>query len=56
MPTYNTYKNQGTFPSDFLRFKPRNPPQYLEIADTSNIKQDNPYNNQALFLNMNQIY
>ena len=31
-------------------------PIYLEIADISNIKQDNPYNNQALFLNMYQIY
>ena len=29
---------------------------YLEIADILNIKQDNPYNNQALFLNMYQIY
>ena len=31
-------------------------PPYREIADISNIKQDNPYNNQALFLNMYQIY
>ena len=46
---YNISKNQGTFPGDFERFKPKNPPQYLEIANISNIKQDNPYNNQALF-------
>ena len=29
---------------------------YLEIADISNIKQDNSYNKQASFLNMYQIY
>ena len=32
------------------------PHPYLEIADISNIKQDNPYNKQASFLNMYQIY
>ena len=32
------------------------PPPYLEIADISNIKQDNPYKKQASFLNMYQIY
>ena len=53
---YNIYKNQGTFPGDFLRFKPKTPPPYLEIADISNIKQDNPYNKQASFLDMYQIY
>ena len=53
---YNIYKNQGTFPDDFLRFKPKPPPPYLEIADISNIKQDNPFNKQASFLNMYQIY
>ena len=53
---YNTYKNQGTFPGDFVRFKPKTPPPYLEISDISNIKQDNPYNKQASFLNMYQIY
>ena len=49
-------KNQGTFPGDFERFKPKKPPPYLEIVDISNIKQDNPYNNQALFQIMHQIY
>ena len=39
-----------------MRFKPKNPPPYLEIADISNIKQDNPYNKQASFLNVYQIY
>ena len=34
----------------------KTPPPYLEIADISNIKQDNPYNKQASFLNMYQIY
>ena len=53
---YNIYKNQGTFPGDFLRLKPKTPPRYLEIADISNIKQDNPYNKHASFLNMYQIY
>ena len=53
---YNIYKNQGTFPGDFLRFNPKTPSPYLEIADISNIKQDNPYNKQALYLNMFQIY
>ena len=53
---YKIYKKQGTFPGDFLRFKPKTPPPYLEIANISNIKQDNPYNNQALFMNMYQIY
>ena len=52
----NIYNNQGTFPGDFKRFKPKNPPPYLEIADISNIKQGNPYNKQASFLNMYQIY
>ena len=31
-------------------------PPYLEIADIVNIKQGNPYNNQALFLFMHQTY
>ena len=31
-------------------------PPYIEIADISNIKQDNPYNKQASFLYMYQIY
>ena len=53
---YNIYKNQGTFPGDFLRFKPKTLLPYLEIADISNIKQGNPYNKQASFLNMYQIY
>ena len=47
--TYNIYKNQGTFPNDFERFKPKTPPPYLEIADISNIKQDNLFNNQTLY-------
>ena len=53
---FNIHKNQGTFPGDFYRFKPKTPPPYLEIADILNIKQDNPYNKQASFLNMYQIY
>ena len=44
------------FQAIFLRFKPKNPPPYLEIADISDIKQDNPYNKQASFLNIYQIY
>ena len=39
-----------------LKIQAKNPTPYLEIADISNIKQDNPCNNQALFLNMYQIY
>ena len=53
---YNIYEIQGTFPGDFKRFKPKTPSPYLEIADISNIQQDNPYNKQASFLNMYQIY
>ena len=34
----------------------KNPLPYLKIADILNIKQDNKNNNQALFLNMYQIY
>ena len=31
------YRNQGTFPGDFLRFMPKPPSPYLEIAHISNI-------------------
>ena len=40
----------------FLKIQAKNPTPYLEIADSSNIKQDNLYNKQASFLNIYQIY
>ena len=39
-----------------LKDSSQTPTPYLEIADTSNIKQDNPCNNQGLLLNMSRIY
>ena len=44
------------FQAIFKDTSPKPLPPYLEIADISNIKQDNPYNNQALFLNMYHRY
>ena len=51
-----TYLKSGYLSRRFLKIQAKPPHPYLEIADISNIKQDNPYNNQALFLNMYQIY
>ena len=40
----------------FLKIQAKNHTPYIEIADISNIKHDNPYNKQVSFLNMYQIY
>ena len=52
---YNIYKIRVPFQAIF-KDSSQNPHPYLENADISNIKQDNPYNKQASFLNMYQIY
>ena len=51
-----TYIKSGYLSRRFLKIQAKNQPPYLEIADISNIKQDNPYNKQALFLNIYQIH
>ena len=53
---YNIYIKIRVPFQAILKIQAKDPTPISSIADILNMKQDNPYNNQALFLIMYQIY